>query len=84
MCGIYFYLTYNFPNNKLLLEKGNKCSHRGPDNSTDIIIKKNFVNLFFLFHRLSINGLNDTSNQPFQFEKYTNITVMCNGEIYNY
>ena len=84
MCGIYFYLTYNFPNYKLLLDKGNRCSHRGPDNSTDIIIKKDFVNLFFLFHRLSINGLNDTSNQPFQFEKYTNIIVMCNGEIYNY
>ena len=84
MCGIYFYLTYNFPNNKLLLERGNKCSHRGPDNSKHIIIKKDNANILFLFHRLSINGLNEESNQPFQFEKYTNITVMCNGEIYNY
>ena len=49
MCGIYFYLTYNFPNNKLLLERGNKCSHRGPDNSKHIIIKKDNANILFLF-----------------------------------
>ena len=76
MCGIYFYLTYNFPNNEVLLERGNKCSHRGPDNSKNIIIKKDNANILFLFHRLSINGLNEESNQPFQFEKYTNIIVM--------
>ncbi len=86
MCGIYFYLTYNHPNNKLLLENGNKCKHRGPDNTIDMIMEDlvNHCNILFLFHRLSINGLNDESNQPFQFDIYPNITVMCNGEIYNY
>ena len=33
------------------------------------------------FHRLSINGLDDGSNQPLVVD---NVAVICNGEIYNY
>ena len=33
------------------------------------------------FHRLAINGLNAESNQPIVIE---NISLICNGEIYNY
>ena len=33
------------------------------------------------FHRLSINGLNSESNQPFI---KNGVYVICNGEIYNY
>jgi len=84
MCGIYFYLTFNHLNKKLLLEKGNKCNHRGPDNSTDLFITDNNCNILFLFHRLSINGLNDKSNQPFQLDGLPHLICMCNGEIYNY
>ncbi len=86
MCGIYFYLTYNHPNNTLLIENGNKCKHRGPDNTKSLIFKDsvNFCNILFLFHRLSINGLNDESNQPFQLESLPHLICMCNGEIYNY
>jgi asparagine synthase (glutamine-hydrolysing) len=35
----------------------------------------------FGFHRLAINGLNEKSNQPLIID---NITLICNGEIYNY
>ena len=86
MCGIYFYLTYNHPNNELLLERGNKCSHRGPDNTKSLFLtdSDNFYNILFLFHRLSINGLNDKSNQPFLLESIPHLICMCNGEIYNY
>ena len=84
MCGIYFNLTFNHPNKKLLLEKGNKCNHRGPDNSTDLFITDDNCNMLFLFHRLSINGLNDISNQPFQLDSLPHLICMCNGEIYNY
>lgn len=86
MCGIYFYLTYNHPNSELLIENGNKCNHRGPDNSKSLIFKdsENFCNILFLFHRLSINGLNDESNQPFNLESIPHLICMCNGEIYNY
>ena len=50
MCGIYFHLTYNHPNNKLLLENGNKCKHRGPDNTIDMIMEDlvNHCNILFL------------------------------------
>ena len=40
-----------------------------------------FNHLYFVFHRLSINGLNSKSDQPFY--KKNNILI-CNGEIYNY
>jgi len=75
MCGIFGllnnYSTLNFENYYNLIK------HRGPDNT-------NFVNLndkLFVFHRLSINGLDDISNQPM----YINgVYLICNGEIYNY
>ena len=34
-----------------------------------------------MFHRLAINGLTESSNQPFVDE---DTICMCNGEIYNY
>jgi asparagine synthetase B (glutamine-hydrolysing) len=33
------------------------------------------------FHRLAINGLNETSNQPLVID---DVVLVCNGEIYNY
>ena len=39
------------------------------------------IKLLLGFHRLAINGLNDESNQPLTID---NITLVCNGEIYNY
>jgi asparagine synthase (glutamine-hydrolysing) len=40
--------------------------------------------LFLGFHRLSINDVSEKGNQPFVLDKYPHITVICNGEIYNY
>ena len=37
--------------------------------------------MFIGFHRLAINGLDETSNQPFFIN---NVRLICNGEIYNY
>lgn len=51
---------------------------RGPEFSK---LSRAMVGLDFGFHRLAINGLNDISHQPIQ---YNNITLICNGEIYNY
>ena len=39
------------------------------------------INTKFGFHRLSINGLNNQSDQPLI---YSDIALICNGEIYNY
>ncbi len=55
-----------------------KGQGRGPE---DTKIKDYFHNVIFGFHRLAINGLNDISNQPITIN---NVTIICNGEIYNY
>tara|TARA_Y200000002_G_scaffold372775_1_gene371008 strand:- start:3827 stop:5431 length:1605 start_codon:yes stop_codon:yes gene_type:complete len=76
MCGIFFYYG-NSLKQDYLIELFNKIKHRGPDNSQFLVTK----NLFFGFHRLSINGLDKISNQP--LENSNNILI-CNGEIFNY
>ena len=79
MCGIFallnnkeHLLSYDF-----IVEQFNKGQHRGPDNSCINTSNNNFIG----FHRLSINGIDEESNQPFNIN---NILLICNGEIYNY
>jgi asparagine synthase (glutamine-hydrolysing) len=81
MCGILCLLNYNpsvFPfltiQNEFMRGK-----RRGPEFS--ILDDKVAVDTLFGFHRLSINGLDAESNQPL---RYKNLTLICNGEIYNY
>ena len=77
MCGIFFYLG-NFDNVELIKDNFDKIKHRGPDNSIYKIINDK---IFIGFHRLSINGLDESSNQPFQKD---DIYLICNGEIFNF
>lgn len=77
MCGIFSYLGNKYKDSELL-EFANKIAHRGPDLTTSNRIN---YNLFFAFHRLSINGLNSESGQPF---KINGIYLICNGEIFNF
>ena len=81
MCGIFSFLGSGVEVN-ILEEYCNKIKHRGPDNTT---FKKIKDNLFFGFHRLMINGLDDQSNQPLYIKNNNDsIILICNGEIYNY
>lgn len=74
MCGILF-----LQNQKEEMKNELKSiGHRGPDNSKVKITKKGNM---FGFNRLSIHNMNENGNQP--FEK-NDITLICNGEIYNY
>ena len=83
MCGIFGLLnknlnsTYHYSDDKVqesfLLGK-----NRGPENSKYLKLNKNTE---FGFHRLAINGLNDKSDQPIIID---GITLICNGEIYNF
>lgn len=82
MCGIFALLNNNnihkiFSSN-IIKESFNKGVNRGPEYSELKTLKDN---LLFGFHRLSINGLNAESNQPMTID---GITLICNGEIYNY
>ena len=78
MCGILSIL--NLKNNdinssvKKAITLGNS---RGPE-MTKVLIKNEVQ---FIFHRLSINGLNDQSMQPIEL---LDCVLICNGEIYNY
>ena len=83
MCGIFAYL-YNCKNttNKQkqypdIVKYAMLSQHRGPDNS---VILQN-TNHVFVFHRLSINDMSSSGNQPMQNGKNV---LICNGEIYNY
>lgn len=79
MCGIFALLNneQTFSHDEIFKEFM-KGKSRGPDNS---VIWKERVGFLFGFHRLSINGLDNKSNQPFEIN---NIVMICNGEIYNY
>lgn len=78
MCGIFALLGATNIDDKIITEQFNKGKNRGPEFSTIQISPQNFV---FGFHRLAINGLNDESNQPII---HNGISLICNGEIYNY
>jgi len=85
MCGIFAYLS-NDENvdRETLKHNGMKSRHRGPDKTNEVCIQtKNNFN-YFLFHRLSINGLNEKSDQPMKLNGNDNHVLLCNGEIYNY
>lgn len=82
MCGIFALVNYinndvNFEF-KTIEKIFNEGQGRGPENS---VLNPVSIDLLFGFHRLAINGLNKKSNQPITIG---NITLICNGEIYNY
>lgn len=80
MCGIFAVLN----NNDLIITKDimkdafKKGEHRGPEYST---LNSISIKTIMGFHRLAINGLDEVSHQPINIG---NITLICNGEIYNY
>ncbi len=80
MCGIFCILDNTKITNdtNIYVDSFQKGKQRGPDDSC---YENVMINADFGFHRLSINGLNNSSNQPFV---YNDIALICNGEIYNY
>jgi len=83
MCGIFYYESIGssarVPMNTLngLQQNFAKISHRGPDNSRFVVEGQRCVG----FHRLAINGLSSTGDQPFNL---LGCQLICNGEIYNH
>lgn len=80
MCGIFFAQKSNNLSPKQIYLEFEKSKDRGgipPDDTKFFEIGEYYLG----FHRLSINGLNIQSNQPFI---KNGIYVICNGEIYNY
>ena len=80
MCGIF--TVYNTDYRWDSLEDSfNKISYRGPDSSSHLHVNNK---LTMAFHRLAIMGLSDSGNQPMKHPNDDSLTLMCNGEIYNY
>jgi asparagine synthase (glutamine-hydrolysing) len=80
MCGIFAYIG-SIQNQQKVWDECDSITHRGPDNSRKQTLRKGDQNVLLGFHRLSINDLTDKGNQPFNIQ---NITMICNGEIYNH
>lgn len=79
MCGIFALLNNsNEFNNDIIDEQFQKGKKRGPEFSK---LEHSYSKIVLGFHRLAINGLNESSNQPIV---YNDIVLICNGEIYNY
>jgi len=82
MCGIFALCNYSNSHlrmkDTIVKDSFYEGKNRGPEFST---IENVSIELKFGFHRLAINGINDKANQPLQFN---NISLICNGEIYNY
>lgn len=79
MCGIILATSSNgieeiIPSLKSALSS---LDHRGPDNASYLYDK----NVFLGHTRLAIIGLDSASNQPFSYE---NLSLIYNGEIFNY
>ncbi len=84
MCGIFAYFSSSPEDSVKLKECGMKCKHRGPDSTNELCIHNEKSFIYFLFHRLAINGLNPKSDQPMKLSTNENHILICNGEIYNF
>lgn len=79
MCGIFTLLNdRNVHTMSFIEEQFLKGRGRGPEFSK---LEKIDIEAIIGFHRLAINGLNEDSNQPLVIG---DVTLVCNGEIYNY
>lgn len=82
MCGISGVLDYN---KQTTLEVADNIiqslKHRGPDAQKSIKYESGNICVFLSHTRLSIIDTSETANQPMI---YKNLTIVFNGEIYNY
>ncbi|MFH1074974.1 MAG: asparagine synthase (glutamine-hydrolyzing) [Candidatus Firestonebacteria bacterium] len=85
MCGIYGVISFDGAKieESWLLRMGVLLKHRGPDSSNIKLYKKKNLLCFLGSNRLKIIDLSDAANMPLENEDGS-VSVVCNGEIYNY
>ena len=81
MCGIIGYIGDNNISKKNFNIARDLISHRGPNWGETKIYKKFNKQIYFGHRRLSIIDISSSSNQPYEFQ---NLSLIFNGEIYNY
>ena len=80
MCGIAGFYGYDKIDYSTIKKTLNSLIHRGPDYQNFKHISEK-ISVYLLHTRLQIIDLNSRSNQPYS---YKNLTLIFNGEIYNY
>lgn len=75
MCGVLVYKGATIKH-KDLYRLANTQRHRGPDTFKQMYIGNTYV----AFHRLAINDYTSAGNQPYTLG---NLSLVCNGEIFN-
>jgi asparagine synthase (glutamine-hydrolysing) len=79
MCGIFTLINNSYTFTPKAIRNSFMLGvNRGPEQSE---LKYIDDDVWFGFHRLAINGLDQLSSQPMTIN---GITLICNGEIYNY
>lgn len=81
MCGIAGYLGQHPPQRGTIQRALDSMHRRGPDHKGWVQLDFGNASLVLLHSRLSIIDLDSRSNQPFTRE---GISIVFNGEIYNY
>ncbi len=82
MCGIAGFIDFNKNTNlNTLKEMTDILSHRGPDDSGYEFFKEDFAFIGLGHRRLSILDLSKKASQPM---KYKNLSIVYNGEVYNF
>ena len=81
MCGILVYISNKEIHRSKILNIKNLMKCRGPDDQSYKKVSFDERNLHLFHSRLSIQDLNQRSNQPYMFKDYL---LIFNGEIYNF
>jgi asparagine synthase (glutamine-hydrolysing) len=82
MCGISGFIDFRKSSSAQDLQRMNETlAHRGPDGGSVKLIQNNFAQIGFAHRRLSIIDLTEGGTQPMT---YKHLTMVFNGEIYNY
>jgi asparagine synthase (glutamine-hydrolysing) len=82
MCGLVGLVDFkNTSNNNIFEDMLETLYHRGPDNSGVEFIQVNNTQIALGHKRLSILDLSTNGHQPFKFQ---NLTMVYNGEVYNF
>lgn len=82
MCGITGFIDYKKASSEQILKlQSDTLSHRGPDGEGQLLITTNEAQIGLGHRRLSIIDLTEAGRQPMLFQK---LSIVFNGEIYNY
>ena len=80
MCGIFSYKGSKHSWDSLAGDIS-LISYRGPENTHYEMVGEDVL---FAFHRLAIMGTTNMGDQPMKHPHDNSLTLICNGEIYNY